>query len=418
MTTRPAGPAPLDYHTWQQDAVRVGGRTYRLGTKPGVFAHRQPDSASLMMAEQANIAAGDVVVHLNCGNGLFGAVALGAGASRVVMADRNVLSYEAARRTLAASESGAPSSATPADPAPERVLRRGEVYLSHGVIGLPLPISADVVAIRVPQERAAMLQLVADAFTMLRLGGRLIVGGGVKEGIKPAVRAMEAVFGNAKSLAQGGGHHVAQGVKRTDTAVDGRALDGAMLEPDRFHELRVILRGIPLSLHTRPGVFSWEHADEATMLLAGAMQLSHGESVLDIGCGAGALGTIAGLATGAPVYMVDADCEAVRCAARTAESAGVTARVRASDIASAIHDERFDVVLTNPPFHVGKATDLEVPAQFIRDAHRVLAPGGSLQLVANRTLPYERLVEREFGHVQNLHDGPRFKVLTAVKQKV
>ncbi|HYW31668.1 MAG TPA: methyltransferase [Gemmatimonas sp.] len=406
MTTRPQAPAALDYYTWQQDTVRVGKRSYRLGTKPGMFAHRQVDSASVMIAEHARVAVGDVAVYLNCGNGLFGAVALAAGASRVVMADRNILSYEAAQRTLAVAIAGANAD----------IEGRGEAYLSHGASSLPRSLSANVVAIRVPHERVAMLQLLSDAFGMLQEGGTLVVGGAVKEGIRPAVRAMEAVFGNAKSLAQGGGHHVAQAVKRSATPVDPIALASPMLDPNHFHEVPVTLRGLHLSLHTRPGVFSWEHADDATALLAEVMQLEQGQSVLDIGCGAGALGTVAGLVTGTPVCMVDADSEAVRCATRTAQSAGVRARVLASDIASALGDERFDVVVCNPPFHVGKSTDLEVPAQFIRDAYRVLAPGGSVQIVANRTLPYERLVEGAFGHVRTLHDGPRFKVLTAVKR--
>ncbi len=72
-------------------------------------------------------------------------------------------------------------------------------------------------------------------------------------------------------------------------------------------------------------------------------------------------------------------------------------------------------MLVNPPFHVGRATDLEVPAQLIRDAARVLVPGGRLFLVANRTLPYEAWIERCFGGVQTVHDGREFKVLAATK---
>ncbi|MES2524278.1 MAG: methyltransferase [Gemmatimonadota bacterium] len=409
MATRQTAPTPLDYHTWQQDSVRVGGRTFRLGTKPGVFGHGQSDHASIMMAEQARVQPGDAVVHLNCGSGLFGVVALAAGAARVVMADRNVLSYEAACRTLSAARVAGADVADGAD-------ARGVAFLSQGWPALQQRVVANVVAIRIPHERLAMLQLLSDAFDMLQEGGILVVGGAVKEGIKPALRAMEAIFGNAKTLAQGAGHHVAQAVKRTASPVDAEVLSHPMLQGDRFHTLNVTLRDRLLTLHTRPGVFSWEHADEATSLFADVMQLESGQTVLDIGCGAGALGTIAGLVTGAPVCMLDADSEAVRCAERTAEAAGVSARVLASDIASAVRDEQFDVVLSNPPFHVGKATDLAVPAQFIRDAHRVLVPGGRLQLVANRTLPYEGLLQEEFGHVHTVHDGARFKVLTAVKR--
>jgi 16S rRNA (guanine1207-N2)-methyltransferase len=145
------------------------------------------------------------------------------------------------------------------------------------------------------------------------------------------------------------------------------------------------------------------------------MEVAEGESVLDIGCGAGALGTLAGLLSAdARVLMLDADSEAVRSAIRTAREAGLThAEARTSDVGAAVGDERFDVVVTNPPFHVGKATDLNVPMQFILDAHTALRPGGRMYLVANRTLPYERAVEARFGNVTKAHDGARFKVLVA-----
>jgi 16S RNA G1207 methylase RsmC len=90
-------------------------------------------------------------------------------------------------------------------------------------------------------------------------------------------------------------------------------------------------------------------------------------------------------------------------------------RTLPSDVAEAVIDERFDLVVTNPPFHVGKQTELSVPMQFIEDSWEVLAPGGQLFLVANRTLPYETPIKRRFGNVLMVHDGRRFKVLTATK---
>ena len=76
----------------------------------------------------------------------------------------------------------------------------------------------------------------------------------------------------------------------------------------------------------------------------------------------------------------------------------------------------FDLVITNPPFHVGKATSLDLPLQFIADSWEVLAPGGRLFLVANRTLPYERAIRERFGNMATLHDGQRFKVLGATRR--
>jgi 16S rRNA (guanine1207-N2)-methyltransferase len=139
--------------------------------------------------------------------------------------------------------------------------------------------------------------------------------------------------------------------------------------------------------------------------------------VLDLGCGAGPLGIVAARLSGSgPVTLVDADVEAVRSATRSVAAAGVeNCRVLPSDIAGAVLDQRFDVVVTNPPFHVGKATDLDVPLQFIRDAWDVLDAGGRLLLVANRTLPYERPIYQRFGNIATLVNGRRFKVLSATR---
>ena len=114
--------------------------------------------------------------------------------------------------------------------------------------------------------------------------------------------------------------------------------------------------------------------------------------------------------------MLDADSEAVRSAQRSASAAGLADfQAVTSDIADAVRDERFDVVVSNPPFHVGKATALNVPMQFMRDAFHVLRPGGRLFLVANRTLPYEAALTDIFGNMRTVHDGQRFKVLSATR---
>jgi 16S rRNA (guanine1207-N2)-methyltransferase len=393
----------VDYREWQRVSVKVGGTLFPIATKPGVFAHGRLDPSALMLSERVAVAPGDVVVSMNGGNGLFAAVAsVRGGAGRVVLTDRNVLAVEAATRTLAANG-----------------VRNGEVLLTHGAGSHPTAFRADVVAIRIPQERLALLQLLHDAFRVLKVGGKCYIAGATNEGIKTAARTLEKLFGSAIVLARDSTHRLVVAAKRSDTPGTDEELSTPYVSPDAFNELRATLRGRELQLFTRPGTFSWDHVDEATQMLASAMQVNEGESVLDLGCGCGALGiAAAGLSRTGSLTMVDADVEAVRSAARSAEANGV-ARFRAlpSDVASAVLEERFDVVVTNPPFHVGKATDLDVPLQFIRDAWQVLAPGGRMYLVANRTLPYERAVARQFGNIATLHDGARFKVLAATKQE-
>ncbi len=391
----------MDYHQWQQVSVKVAGTNFPVATKPGVVAHGRLDPSVLLLSERVRVSAGDLALGMNCGNGLFAAVAsVRDGASRVRLTDRNVLSVESATRTLAAS-----------------VVTTGDVQLAHGASGLPAEFRADVVAIRIPQERLALLQLLHDAFRVLHVGGKCYIAGATNEGIKTATRTLEKLFGSAIVLARDSTHRLVVASKRGEAPGADAELANPYVHPDAFHELSSTLRGRECRLFTRPGIFSWEHVDEATQILAETMQVSAGESVLDLGCGGGALGIVAaGLSGTGELTMLDADVEAVRSAARSAAANGVTRyRALASDIASAVLGERFDVVVTNPPFHVGKTTALDVPLQFIEDAWQVLNPGGRLYLVANRTLPYEQVISRRFGNIVNLHDGPRFKVLTATR---
>jgi 16S rRNA (guanine1207-N2)-methyltransferase len=332
---------------------------------------------------------------------MFGAVAATAGqAGRVLLTDRNVLSVEAATRTLAANR-----------------VENAELLLAQGASALPADVAADVVAIRIPTERLALLQLLRDASRVLKPGGHCYIAGATKEGIKSAASTLERLFGNARLLAKDSTHRVVVATRRANAPAIPADLESPYLDPDTFHELDTTLRGREYRLSSRPGVFSWDHIDEATTILADVMTVHPGESVLDIGCGSGALGVVAAMLSGSgQVCMLDADVEAVRSATRSAAAAGLTnVRATTSDVAATVLGQRFDVVVTNPPFHVGKATDLNVPLQFIHDAWEVLAPGGRLYLVANRTLPYERTIKHRFGNIDTLHDGQRFKVLSAVR---
>lgn len=346
------------------------------------------------------------VVVMPAVTGLAGAVAVARGAKHVWLSDRSLLHVEAARRTLSEllHQMGGDQQAN--------------VLMGHGAMLLPTDVRADLFVIRVVPDRLPMLQLLHDARRILRSGGKCIVAGGNSEGAKPAVKMLERLFGNVMTIAQHSGHRMSVATRPESLPDIPDDLATPWLDPDSYHEVPVSLAGSDFTVFTRPGVFSWEHLDEATEVLAGLIDEAIGphDWVLDLGCGAGALGVVAARSTFGQVWLADADSEAVRCAAKTLQAAGcLNARAVLSDVATELLDERFDVVVANPPFHVGKHTDLDVPHQFIRDAFEVLKPDGRLLLVANRTLPYEGMLRAKFGNAVTVHDGRRFKVLSAVK---
>jgi len=361
-----------------------------------------PSPVVRLLAEHLHVQAGDAVVYLHPASAeAVLAVARNTLPSRVVAVHRRLPVVQAIAREVA--RVGAPAIT---------------VSHAHGRMGVPMDLQADVVVIEVPVEKAAAHQLLHDAALLLREGGRCLLAGGTTHGIKPAVRVLEALFGNARLLAQGGGHRIVEARRSQSVAIEAvQSLIAPYHDADAFRELSCVVDGRPLGVFTRPGVFSWDHLDEASALLAEVMTVPTQGRVLDLGCGAGVLGAaVAMRAPALDVTLVDADSEAVRCASRTMAGTGHTLwRALASDVTSAVADQRYDLVVSNPPFHTGKATDLELPRRFIAESHAVLRSGGRLQLVANRTLPYEAELERVFGNRRTVHDGARFKVLEAMR---
>ena len=403
--SEPASP----YTTWQVGPARAGDCVVQVASKPGVFAHGSADPAAFMLAE-AIVGARDAAdggavgggalgrsLHLSSGNGFVPAVAAQCSYQPIAL-DRYQGNVDASRRTLHDV---------------------GTAVVEHAAIaGALVPDgSCTLVTIRIPTDKLGVQLAIAEAFRVLAPGGTCRLAGANDEGAKPAAKLLERVFGHARLDAQHSSHRLLTARKLAPAPRDPEAIASPWLDEEHFHTVPTRTGGTAFTLYTRPGVFSWQHLDEATDLLAGVMRIDAGERVLDLGCGAGVLGVVAARQGASRVLMLDADADAVRCATRTAQQAKCTAvEVRASDVAQAAGDERFDVVVSNPPFHLGKGTDLHIPRAFITQSYDRLLPGGRLYLVANRTLPYEWLIEETFGEVRTAHDGQRFKVIGAVRR--
>lgn len=112
--------------------------------------------------------------------------------------------------------------------------------------------------------------------------------------------------------------------------------------------------------------------------------------------------------------LVDGDLLSVRSAQATLVASGLGGEVVHSDVDAELGDRTFDVILTNPPFHVGRGVVLDVAREFIAAASRRLNPGGALYLVANEPLPYEQAMQA-VGQTRELIRAGGFKVLLATR---
>ena len=240
------------------------------------------------------------------------------------------------------------------------------------------------------------LQLAAYA---LEPGGRLYVQGAKDRGILSLAKHMRTLFGNVETL------EISKGERLVCSTVRANVVPEARLEAIQEARLDAI-NGVPT-------LFAAGKLDEGTRLLLEALEVRVTDVALDLGCGAGFIGAhIARRATKGQVTMVDASLVAVDEAMRRVEQSGLTnAQVLPSDGTQAISSQRFDLVVTNPPFHIGGIQTTEIAERFIREAAQALRPKGRFYLVANRFLKYEPTMRSVFKMVEEVGGNTRFKVL-------
>lgn len=378
--------------------MKLRGHDFLVAAKPGLPGLGQEDFSSALLVEQMQVGRTDTVLNFHCGSGLAGVAAAAlAEAGQVFLADPHIVAVEASQRTAAAN--GRPDL---------------PVYHSFGTSHFQPERPVDVVVARLPKGSLPARQTVWDAWQVLRPGGRLYLAGANAEGIQPCLRHAGDLFGSVATLAYRKGHRVGVAVKGDIGAIPP-AFQEEWFDHQHFRQLEVTVHGRTYPVCSRPGVFAWDRLDRGTQLLLESLEVAPGETVLDLGCGYGIVGLVAAERAG-QVYLLDADAEAVESARRTVALNGLgNCQVLASDCAAAVGHVPFDVVATNPPFHQGKATTYDVALQFIRDAARVLRPGGRFYLVANRFIRYENAIRQTFGNVQAVHSDAQYQVLRTIR---
>ncbi|MBN6070461.1 16S rRNA (guanine(1207)-N(2))-methyltransferase RsmC [Aggregatibacter actinomycetemcomitans] len=164
-----------------------------------------------------------------------------------------------------------------------------------------------------------------------------------------------------------------------------------------------------LTVYALPGVFSAAELDGGAALLLDTLQKVAGD-VLDVGCGAGVIGSyIQQHNPNTRLIMTDIHATALASAKRTLHENRLHGTVLASDVFSHI-DGKFDLIISNPPFHDGIDTAYTAVSELIKQAKWHLKSGGELRIVANAFLPYADWLDQHFGSHDVLVKNNKFKV--------
>jgi 16S rRNA (guanine1207-N2)-methyltransferase len=171
--------------------------------------------------------------------------------------------------------------------------------------------------------------------------------------------------------------------------------------------------GITVAAHG--AVFAGTSIDIGTRLLLSVLPriTIDAGTAIDLGCGTGVLA--ASIARAKPAMRViasDQSAAAVASATSTMQLSGLADRVTVvrDDLLSSQPDDSADLVLLNPPFHIGATVHTGIALRMFEDAARVLRPGGQLWCVFNSHLGYRQALARIVGPTELVTHNEKFTV--------
>jgi 16S rRNA (guanine1207-N2)-methyltransferase len=355
-------------------------RRYPDVEAPNLFAVDASDRLILDEAAVALAAAspGEVAV---IGDG-YGALTLGSGAQGARVFQDSIV----AERALEANAGGAGSYVN---------LPLGEELLSGAtVVLLQLPR-----ALAELEELAATIAAFADDDVVVFAGGR----------IKHMTAAMNAVL--ARHF---GRVDVTLARQKSRVLVASRPIRGTAPAPKREYHA-----DLGITVVATGAAFAGTKIDIGTRALLAVLPQAapQASAAVDLGCGAGVVAAV--LAKARPEIAVlasDASAGAVASTRLTVEANGLSnVTVSRDDALSEQPDASVDLVLLNPPFHLGGTVHTGAASKLFAAAARVLRPGGELWTVYNSHLGYRGELQRAVGPTREVSRNSKFTVTVSEK---
>lgn len=391
--------------------AELGDHSIQVVSKPGLPNWDRVTAPAQLIARYVELEPAGRFLYLGCGHGAS-AAALARSAPQAAgwLVDANQIALEMAQKTL-------------------ELNHVANMALTDG---LEIPEDGappfDDVIIDLPKGRRLAQRWLVQAHAALAPGGRLFVSGSKDEGIQPVLKDAQELFGQPAILGYKKGCRIARFVKpaaigggqASSEPVAAAQSPAWALQPGvalkSWFEMEIELAGRRLKMYSLPGIFAYDVLDAGTQLLLSCAHLPPGAHVLDLGCGYGAIGLYAALSGAAQVDLVDVNRWAIAAARQNLAAHGVqNAQALPSDVLQALPNRRYTHILSNPPFHAGKAVDYQIAEAFIRQSWQGLEAGGQLILVANQFIRYEQIMRPIFGEVSLLAESGSYRVLAGAK---
>lgn len=271
--------------------------------------------------------------------------------------------------------------------------------------GLEEPASpVDLLLIKVPRSLALLEDQLHRARPLLHTD-TVILGAGMTRDIHTStLRLFERILGpTTTSLAR-------RKARLIHCHFDADLAPGDSPFPSQYE-----LEGLGRQLCSHAGVFSQTRLDNGTRALLQHIPAAVAETdIVDLACGNGVIGLVAAQRNPqARLVFVDESFGALASARSNWQQhfGGRIARFEIGDGSAPLAADSADLILCNPPFHEDRAVGDATAWRMLKDARRVLRPGGQLLLVGNRHLAYHAKLGRLFGGCEVVDSDTKYVVL-------
>ncbi len=255
-----------------------------------------------------------------------------------------------------------------------------------------------------PRQREEGRALLVRAIRATRQGGMVMAAVSNLEGAKTVENDLKRLAGSVGAVSK-------NKCRVFWARIDADALDQAQMTAWEHEDAP---RSIVDGFVSRPGLFAWDHIDAGSQLLIDTLPQGLKGRAADLGAGFGYLSHA--VLTRNPgithIDLIEAEARALEMARHNMRAFGDRASGYWLDATTALPGA-YDLIVSNPPFHIDRQDRNDLGQAFIRSAARALNAGGSFWMVANRHLPYEETLKACFRSVETAAQTNAFKVFHA-----
>ncbi|MER1995217.1 MAG: methyltransferase [Arthrobacter sp.] len=284
---------------------------------------------------------------------------------------------------------------------------------AHCALSPTLVSGAGLVLLRLPRSLDALEEIARLVAEHAAPGVRIYAGGRIKH----MTTAMNDVLGRYFQSVTAG---LARQKSRVLTVMGPRPVHSFPVSRFPLEAAHDVGLPVPLQLRARGAAFGGASLDPGTrFLLPFLTQARDAGQAVDLGCGNGAIAAYLALSRpGIRVLASDQSEAAVESTNLTLAANGVAERavVRRADALGWLPDASQDLVVLNPPFHIGASVHTGIAFKLFADAARVLRPGGELWTVWNSHLAYRPGLTRLVGPTRQAGRSPRFTVTASTRR--